>query len=206
MSSHIPFDACVSIAFAGGHALSRCIGMSCSSYRALNTREFLLLLRDLCMIQLEMDNDTRRTKLINISNTMMVYTSFSWETIYPHCIGILAAMARWDRGRRAHLAREVAIMILGDFGLYGKQQLVALRLEAEKVASELQRRGSTEAWRIYEGSQDCFKRRQGDAALVAGDLHWLHVEPPSVYRARHFFLENAPSTPYAPSDSSDSGT
>ena len=98
--------------------------------------------------------------------------------------------------------REKAVLILPDFGFFGKQQLRVLREEAQEIAGELQLGPRTDAWRDYQQMTDCHVRRQCDASLVAHDHTWLYVDPPSVRRPRMFSLTAAPETPQAPEDSS----
>ena len=205
----LPYDALFSIAFAGVPALTKFIGIICSSYRAFRTSQLLSLLHALYIIQLShTNNETRRFKLIQFSNKFMLYASqLPLLAISEHCVGVLAFMAKWGSGHRAWEVREAAIMILEDVGMLGERQLAALRLDSLTIASELLRHPSTEAWRNYQQMEDCHKRRQCDAALLAHDHKWLYLEPSSVTvrRPRMFSLGAAPSTHVAECSSSSTG-
>ena len=204
----LPNDALFAIAFAGGPSLSWKIGSTCSSKCAFREHEFLSLLRALFIIQLSQTiNDTRVHELINFSNTLVLYASrLPVSAISQHCIGVISVMARWGSVDFAWKVREVALMILADDEYFGKQQLAALRDEAQRIASELQLRPDTEAWVNYKQMNDCHKRRQCDASLVARDHWWLYVDPPSVVQPSMFSLTAAPETPRAPTDSSSDTT
>ena len=92
--------------------------------------------------------------------------------------------------------------------IFGEQQLVLLRQEAQRIARKLQLRPlflpHTDAWRNYQQMIDCHKRRQCDASLVAHDHQWLYVDPPRRDRPRMFSLTAAPETPRTPM--TDSGS
>ena len=200
----LPNDTLFAIAFAGGPSLSWKIGSTCSSKCAFREYEFLSLLRALFIVQLsETISYTRVRELTNFSNTLVVYASqLSVSAISQHCIGVITVMAKWRSGHFAWQVREVALMILADVGYFGKQQLAALRDEAQKIASELQLRPYTEAWTNYQQMKDCHKRRQCDASLVARDHTWLYLDPPNVLRPCMFDLTAALETPRSPTDSS----
>ena len=207
----LPYDALFAIAFAGGRSLSWKIGSTCSSNSALRHCRFLSLLRALFILQMPiMTNALRNSALVEINNLLQIGIHhdswpFAVKAISEHCVGVIGVMARWRSGHFAWEVRETALMILADFGSFGKQQLRVLREEAQEIAGSIQPRPRTNAWREYQQMMiDCHVRRQCDASLVAHDHMWLYVDPPRRYRPRMFSLTAAPETPRTPTDSDSS--
>ena len=151
------------------------------------------------------------TCLLNLWNSTTPEDD-SLVSLLMHCRSVFFMYLKFHHGVRfSWKVRQEAALILRDVAVYYEnddvlKELALMHDEAldiyrsAKLAKTLHPL-AMEYEDLSQGNRLSFKLIQCNAALVSGDQHWLHAEPPSRRAPRMFHYANAPSTPVAPPSS-----